>query len=137
LPQSGNTFWTQIATAAAATKDAALQSVQAFGRRISEDEKLAGEVRAALTEKNAGNNDRVTFEYYSDGGRSILDRPEVRKWYADFFSQFTVTKQQDGQSGFCTLTGRLRCEVLISVSFQPPTVTKPWRSIGLAASTWF
>jgi hypothetical protein len=78
LPQPGNTFWTQIATAAAATKDAALQSVQAFGRRISEDEKLAGEVRAALTEKNAGNNDRVTFEYYSDGGRSILDRPDWR-----------------------------------------------------------
>ncbi len=87
LSASRNTFWTQIATAAAATNDAALRSVQAFGRRIMEDEKLAAEVRAALAEKNAGNNDRITFEYHPDGGISILDRPEIRKWFAEFFAQ--------------------------------------------------
>ncbi len=107
IERSRNTFWAQIATAAVASNDTALQCVQAFGKRLSEDETLAGEIRAALEEKNAENNDRVTFEYHPDGGPNILARPGVRKWYADFFTKFTATKQKDGRSGFCTLTGRL------------------------------
>jgi CRISPR-associated protein Csd1 len=47
----------------------------------------------------------VTFEYHPDGGKTILDRPAVRRWYADFFKQFTASKQHAGPVGFCTITG--------------------------------
>ena len=104
VDRSRKTFWEQIDAAAAATNDAALLAVQAFGRQVHHDEAVAAQVRAAIAEKNPASGDRVTFAFHPDGGKTILERPAIRRWFAGFFKQFTAAKQKDGPIGFCTLT---------------------------------
>ena len=38
---------------------------------------------------------------------TVLDRPEVRAWFADYYKQFTATRQEEGPIGFCTLSGTI------------------------------
>lgn len=102
--RSRATFWTQIDEAADATDDAALRAVQAFGRSLA-DEAVTEQVRRAVAEKEATGAERVTFALFPDAGPTILERPPVRQWYADFFRRFTAAKQTDGPVGFCTITG--------------------------------
>jgi CRISPR-associated protein Csd1 len=103
--RSRTTFWHQIDKAADATNDPALRAIQAFGRMLAADKQLAEKVRRAVEEKGPGSGDRVTFAYHPDNGKTVLDRPAVRAWYADLFHQYTTAKQTDGPVGFCTITG--------------------------------
>jgi CRISPR-associated protein Csd1 len=102
--RSRATFWKQADEAADATDDPGLRAVQAFGRSLA-DEAVVERVRQAVAEKEAIGAERVTFALFPDGGPTILERPAVRRWYAEFFRQFTVAKQTDGPVGFCTITG--------------------------------
>src|ERR1700677_3085520 len=105
VERSRATFWEQIDLAADETNDAALRAVQTFGRKIKEDESLVVAIRSAVADKDLAG--RVTFEFHRDGGKTVLERPEVRNWYVQFFQRFTTARQQAGQSGFCTLAGRV------------------------------
>ncbi|HEY2786649.1 MAG TPA: type I-C CRISPR-associated protein Cas8c/Csd1 [Fimbriiglobus sp.] len=103
--RSRTTFWNQIDQAAQATDDPALHAVHSFGRNLAEDSELADRVKKAIEAKDPGSGDRVTFAFFPDGGKTILERPTVRQWYTEFYKQFTAGKQLDGPVGFCTITG--------------------------------
>jgi CRISPR-associated protein Csd1 len=107
VERSRSTFWDQIGFAADETSNPALRAVQDFGRKLGQDEKLAAKVRTAVAEKDVVPGGRVTFSFHPDGGKTILDRPDVRKWFAEHFQRFTAGRQQDGPIGFCTLTGEV------------------------------
>lgn len=102
--RSRKTFWEQINNAADATMEPALLAVKAFGENLAKVE-IAEKVRQAVKEKEIGPGDRLTFAYYPDGGKTVLESPVVRKWYADYYKQFTSDKQETGPIGFCTITG--------------------------------
>lgn len=107
VERSRATFWQQINTAAEANTDPALRAVQAFGQQLTTNAELIEQVRNAVAACDPDGGDRVTFAYFPDGGKTILERPSLRQWYANYFRQFTETKQQSGPTGFCTITGRV------------------------------
>jgi CRISPR-associated protein Csd1 len=105
VERSRATFWQQIDYAAEATNDPALRAAQVFGKQLVADEALQEQIRKAVSACKPGSGDRVTFAYHPDGGKTILERSAIRQWYANYFRQFTETKQQSGPIGFCTITG--------------------------------
>lgn len=105
--KSRATFWRQLDEAADATDDPALRAVQSFGRKLTTDPDLAAKVGADVAAHEPGGGDRVTFAWRPDGGRTILERPTVRDWFAAFFGRFTGGKQEAGPSGLCQITGRV------------------------------
>ena len=104
--RSRTTFWTQVNQAADETSDPALRAVQEFGRRLAVDPDLAAKVEHAFSERRATPGDRCTFAYVPAGGKTILESPVVRAWYATFYQAFSGDKQGAGPTGFCQVTGR-------------------------------
>ncbi len=99
---SRKTFWEQIDSAADATDIPALPAVQAFGRRFDE---FTDRIRADVAATDAGLTDRVTFAYQPSGGRFLVQEEPVRTWFAALFATLNATKQGEGPTGVCQVTG--------------------------------
>ena len=105
--RSRETFWKQIDQAADETDDPALRAVQKFGQALATDKALIAQVEEAVKAQAPVVTDRVTFELQSERGKTILERPAVRAWYAKFFEQYTASRQEDGPTGLCSITGKV------------------------------
>lgn len=105
--RSRATFWQQVEQAVLEGQDEALIAVQAFGRQVQSDSNLASRVRAELDAANAGPGDRCTFAWEPDQGRTILERPALRAWYASYFNRLMGEKQESGPRGVCQITGQI------------------------------
>jgi CRISPR-associated protein Csd1 len=104
--RSRATFWAQMQKAADETQDPALRAVQRFGDAVLSDTGLAKRVLADLDQLKPTANDRCTFAWDPDQGKTILERPEVRDWYQRVFQAFTDQRQQTGPRGICQITGQ-------------------------------
>ncbi|GAC1474155.1 MAG: type I-C CRISPR-associated protein Cas8c/Csd1 [Isosphaeraceae bacterium] len=118
--RSRSTFWEQIHEAAAATADPALLAVEAFGRRLDDDD-LVARINKECADLGASTLDRCTFAWQSQRGRTILEHEPVRAWYRTYFRAWTGTKQESGPLGLCQVTGE----------FGPIPTTHPMKIQGV------
>ena len=102
---SRDTFWRQIAEAAAATNDPGLIAVSTFGRLLATDSQLAERICAEVSALKLDPSDRCTFAWFQDEGMTILDRQSVKGWWRKFYSQFDESRQGEGPRGICQVTG--------------------------------
>lgn len=102
---SRETFWRQMAEAAAGTKDPALMAVSAFGQSVASDSQLADRIRAEVSVMKPGPGDRCTFAWLPDEGLTILDRQAVKAWWREFYARFDEFRQGEGPLGICQVTG--------------------------------
>jgi CRISPR-associated protein Csd1 len=105
--RSRATFWSQIGKAADETGDPALRAVQSFGRRLVDEPEFAARFERTLAERGAAANDRCTFAYGPDNGRTLIDRGSVRSWYRSHYNAYTGSKQEAGPTGICQVTGKV------------------------------
>jgi CRISPR-associated protein Csd1 len=127
--RSRATFWAQIDRSADDTDDPALRAVQRFGRSLAADQDLASRIEGALSARKATANDRCTFAYEPDEGRTILDRGPVRDWYRAFYREYVGGKQKAGPTGVCQVTGRTEA---IPTSHPFKLQVPGWMSMGVA-----
>ncbi len=105
--RSRRTFWQQIDRAAEETDDPALKAVQGFGMALAGDTDLMAAIRSDVEQLKPGVNDRCTFAWEPDRGKTILDREPIRSWYRQFFQAVTDQRQQKGPTGICQISGQI------------------------------
>lgn len=109
-----STFWRFIDHVAHATDDAALRALQRFGHWLQEDEG-AGELLAAEVERNDLTvSHRCTFAWLPDVGQPILNRPDVQKWWREFFAADRAKQE--------TKAFRARCQVTEELAAIPTSI---------------
>lgn len=102
---SRETFWNQIARAAAATTDPALQAALTFGRLAMTDAALREAIVADLGQYKIGPGDRCTLAWAPDEGATIVEREAVKAWYRQFFESIGAEREEKSARGFCQITG--------------------------------
>jgi CRISPR-associated protein Csd1 len=73
---------------------------------MQSDKRLAERVTSDLKNVPFGPSDRCTFAWHPDQGKTILERPGVRDWFASRFNSVVAEKQQAGPQGLCQITGQ-------------------------------
>jgi len=105
--RSRKTFWEQIDKAAIDTGDQSLAAIQAFGQAFSQDSALTEQIKKEIERLDPGVSERCTFEVLADQGKPIVQKEVVRQWYRQFFATVNSSKQVDGPTGLCQITGEV------------------------------
>jgi CRISPR-associated protein Csd1 len=99
-----STFWRFVELASQQTNDAALTAMCQFARRMADSQDIAEQLTREIEAKAFGLGDICTFALQTDQGSLILERPEVRNWWRDFFRRDRAAMKSDQRKGFCQVT---------------------------------
>jgi CRISPR-associated protein Csd1 len=98
-----STFWRFLKFAANQTKDVGLNALAALADEFSSaafQERLATDVERS----ELGISDLCSFAWEPDGGQLLLERPDVRTWWRQFYTADAATQQAEQFRGLCQLT---------------------------------
>jgi CRISPR-associated protein Csd1 len=103
--RSRSTFWKQIDRAAYETRHPSLQALQHFGQSLGNDDALVERLRRDVQLLHPSPNDRCTFTVTADCGQAVVEIQSVRDWFREFYESVNSSRQAEGPTGVCQVTG--------------------------------
>ena len=125
------TFWRFLRHALSHLTSPDLAAALQFADRLEADPEISERLSAAVETHGFNTSDLCTLALSSDLGKSLIERPEIRTWWRDFFNADFALQQAAGTRGICQVTGR---ETTIGESVK--TKIKGLVSIGCRADSY-
>ncbi|MBL8888665.1 MAG: type I-C CRISPR-associated protein Cas8c/Csd1 [Planctomycetaceae bacterium] len=101
-----STFWRFLTHVVSELQSDDLQGVVTFAEKLEADEELAERFTLAVESAGLGQGDLCTLAVSCDMGRCLIERPEIQKWWRNFFAADFEKQQATGFRGLCQVTGR-------------------------------
>jgi CRISPR-associated protein Csd1 len=126
-----NTFWRFFQHVVSELESEELKAIEKFAAKLDADDELCETLAKAVESAGFGIGDLCTIALTNDMGRCLAERPEIQKWWRDFFQADFAKTQASGHRGLCQVTGR---ETTIGDSVK--TKIKGLVSIGCRADAY-
>jgi CRISPR-associated protein Csd1 len=100
------TFWRFVRHVVSELQDPHLKSLIEFADQLETNAEIAERICAEVEASGLGTSDLCTLALSTDLGSCLLERPEIRRWWQNFFARDFATQQQSGRQGLCQVTRR-------------------------------
>ena len=100
-----STFWRFMKYAVGEMANNDLLPIAIFADKVLESPVLEERICKDLDSLGLTSSVLCTFALHSDMGKCLGERPEITKWWRDFFLGDFATQQAGGRQGLCQVTG--------------------------------